>query len=79
MAFKPDPAGSADPCPGDDAVAEEGRLHIVDLVTHHNPLKFRLVSGGRRSLPVRHRGLLHPAEVGDIVDMAHLVDISRLD
>ena len=50
---------------------------IVDLVTHHYPQQFRLVGGGRGSRPMRHRGLLHPAKVGDVIDVAELVDIRR--
>src|ERR1035437_6852698 len=77
-AFDPNEDGASHPCPGDDPVAQEGRLLIVDLVTHHYPQQFRLVCGGRGSRPMRHRSLLHPAKGGNVVDVAELVDIYRL-
>src|ERR1017187_8983717 len=60
-AFEPNPAGASYPCPGDDPVAQEGRLLVVDLVTHHYPQQFRLVRGGRGTRPMGPRGFLYPA------------------
>src|ERR1035441_7742405 len=54
------------------------RSNRIRLAAPTHPHQFRLVRGGRGRRPMRHRGLLHPAKVGDVIDVAELVDIRRL-
>jgi hypothetical protein len=77
--FEADPRGRADPRPGHDPVAEQGRMLVVDLVPHHHPDQLRLVGGRRRGGPMRDRGLLHPTQVGHVVDVAQFVDVGGFD
>jgi hypothetical protein len=51
------------------------RLKVVDLMAQHNPEQSRLLGGRRAGSPVRDRRILHPSNIGHIVDMPELVDI----
>ena len=65
----------ADPGPGKQAVAVEGRAQIVDLVPDHDPevgVVMRRVADG---VPVRHGDRLDPLHPDRIIDVAELVDV----
>jgi len=75
MPFETDPAGDANPCSGDNLIAQKGRMFVIDLVAHHHPPQPGLVRRRRDRLPVGDGDVLHPAQIGDVVDVTHLIDI----
>src|SRR5690606_6907788 len=55
------------------------RPQVVDLVTQGDPRPAGPLFGGEPRVPVRRAGLLQPADIDHIVDVAVLVDVLGTD
>src|SRR5262249_34111049 len=72
-------SGVADPGAGLDHVAELERAEVVDLVPQRDPRPGRALVRRKARVPVRRPGLLQPADVDHVVDVAVLVDVGGPD
>lgn len=75
MAIEAESFGQADPGAKDDGIAFFGCGFVVDLVAENHPDDFGFHGVGGEFIPMGDGGILHPAEVDDIVDMAQGIDI----
>jgi len=76
MPFETKAGGAADPGSGDDGIGQKGRLLVINLVAKHDPKELLLIGRRSGSTPVGNGRILNPANIGDVVHMAELVDIA---
>jgi len=63
----------------DDDVLEKGRPEVGDLMLQRDPQVSRDSVGWGDATPIVDDRLLHPLQVGRVVDMTHVVDVGRID